>query len=367
MAHGVIGRLLGEAVLVHANELLNVHQALLISFEFLCQVVGRWEFVEHFIFHLLDALRVLLQLSLDRALQVLVLQQILVALLYFDLQLSCSALSIVQLLLLVIQLITHFINVFLRRQLVLAGKSLLHMHEKSLYGLLGFSDLLAVLVLLRLELLHVLVNLFLLFVEDLVLLHVIATVLLLVFQVVVDVFDVPLVCLDDLADVSQLLVLLLDLRVVLFDAIHQTLSRLGEGKVHLVGLQLEVLLSFRQLDFLVAQMLGTLLERVLLQSVLRVLHALVHVVEVLAVNLDFVGQSRVLTLERLVLVALLRVEVVQTGLVGEVNVLDLLLVAGQFVLHVLLLGEESVQVTLLLVVLVLDVHVKVLDIFGLGV
>jgi hypothetical protein len=249
----------------------------------------------------------------------------------------------------------------------LAGKCLLHVHEKSFYRLLCLLNLLAVLILLRLKLLHVLVDLLLLFVEDFVLLHVVATILLLVFQVVVDVLDVPLVCLDDFADVGQLLVLLLDLRVVLLDAVHQTLSRLGEGQVHLVSLQFEVLLPFRQLDLLIAQMLSTLLESVLLQTILRVLHALVHVIEVLAVNLNFIRKSRVLALERLVLVALLRVEVVQTGFVGEVDVLDLLLVTSQFVLHVFLLGEESVEVALLLVVLVLDVHEEVLDIFGLSV
>jgi hypothetical protein len=115
VAHCVVGRLLGETVLVHSDELLDVHQALLIVFKLLGQVVGRWEFVQHFVLHLLDALRVLLQLSLDRALQVLVLKQVLVALLHFDLQLSCGTFSVVQLLLLVIELVTHFVNVFLRR------------------------------------------------------------------------------------------------------------------------------------------------------------------------------------------------------------------------------------------------------------
>lgn len=114
-------------------------------------------------------------------------------------------------------------------------------------------------------------------------------------------------------------------------------------------------------------MLGTLLESVLFQLVFELRQSLVDIFELLTVRLDFAVQAVVFPLEFLVLVSLLWVEVVQAGFVSVVNLLDLLLVAGQFVLHVFFLSKQRVQMVLLFVVLVLDVHVQVVDIFWLSV
>jgi len=111
------------------------------------------------------------------------------------------------------------------------------MHKESFDGGLGLLDLLDVTRLLFLVTLHVIVDLFLLFVEDFVLLHVLATVLLLVLQVVVDVFDVPLISFNHPAHVSNLFLLLFDFCVILLDAVHEPLASFWEWKIHLVCLE----------------------------------------------------------------------------------------------------------------------------------
>ena len=78
-------------------------------------------------------------------------------------------------------------------------------------------------------------------------------------------------------------------------------------------------------------------------------------------------ESVVLLLETFPLVALFRIQVVQTGFVGVRYVLDLLLVTVHLVLHVSLFTKEAVEMSALLVVLVLDVHIERLDILRLRV
>ena len=114
-------------------------------------------------------------------------------------------------------------------------------------------------------------------------------------------------------------------------------------------------------------MLGALLERVLLQLILRVLESGSDVLELLALDTDFIGQPVVLQLQLLILVSLLWVQVIQSGLVREVNIVNLLLVGVELVLHVTLLAKQRVQVGALLVVLILDMQVERFDIFWLRV
>lgn len=137
------------------------------------------------------------------------------------------------------------------------------MHKESFNGGRGFLYLFEVTCLLLLIAFHVIVNLLLLFVEDFVLLHVLAAILLLVLQVVVDVLDVSLICLDHSTHISNLFFLLLDLRVVLLDAIHKPLTRFWKWKIHLVCLELKIFLLFCKLELFFTKVLSTLLEGVL--------------------------------------------------------------------------------------------------------
>lgn len=95
------------------------------------------------------------------------------------------------------------------------------------------------------ELLHELVDLLLLLVEDLVFLG-FSLVTLLLSQVLLDLLDVPLVGLYESPKFCHVLLPLLDLSVVLLDAVEETLTSFGEGEVELVGLEFEVLLALEQ-------------------------------------------------------------------------------------------------------------------------
>jgi hypothetical protein len=114
-------------------------------------------------------------------------------------------------------------------------------------------------------------------------------------------------------------------------------------------------------------MLCPLFESVGLEAGLRCDEASINFLQVGPVLIDLGCEPTVLLLELLVLVALFGVQVVQLALVGQVDLLDLLLRVCDLVLHVPLLRKHLVQMRPLLVVLVLDVHEQGLDVLGLGV
>lgn len=232
---------------------------------------------------------------------------------------------------------------------------------------MGVLYLLAVALLFLFELLHVIVDLFLLLIEDLVLLEVFSTILLLVFQIAIDVFDVPLVRFNHSFDLSNLFLLLLSLSVVLFDPVHQPLTSLGEWQIHLVSLQFQIFLFLYKLDLFFTEVLSALLEGILLQPVFELCQLLVDIVEFLAVYLNFVVQPVVFALKLLILIALLRIKIIQTSFVSVIDFLNLLLIAGKLIFHILFLGEQGVQMVLLFLILVADVDVQIFDVFGFGV
>ena len=241
------------------------------------------------------------------------------------------------------------------------------MHQQSLNCHLGVLYLLAVALLFLFELLHVIVDLFLLLIEDLVLLEVFSTILLLVFQITIDVFDVPLVRFNHSFDLSNLFLLLLCLSVVLFDPVHQPLTSLWEWQIHLVSLQFQIFLFLDELDLFFTEVLSALLESVLLQPVFELGQLLVDIVELLAVYLNLVVQPVVFALKLLILIALLRIQIIQTSFISVVDFLNLLLIAGKLIFHVFFLGEQGVQMVFLFLVLVADVDVQIFDVFGFGV
>ena len=114
-------------------------------------------------------------------------------------------------------------------------------------------------------------------------------------------------------------------------------------------------------------MLSALLEGVLLQAVLGCSEALGDFLELLSLKANLVLQIVVLLLELLVLIALLGVEIVEAGLVREVDIVDLLLIRIDLIFHIALLGKEGVQMSSLFVILVLNMHVERFDILGLSI
>ncbi len=133
-------------------------------------------------------------------------------------------------------------------------------------------DLAFVLSLFFFETLHEVIDFALFLVKNLVLLS--FTVLststlsarLLLLEILLNLLDVTLVGLDHLADIGDIFLELFDLGIVLLDPVEEAFTGLGEGEVHLVCLQLEVVLPLDECGLLLLQVLRSLLQGVLLQT-----------------------------------------------------------------------------------------------------
>jgi len=113
--------------------------------------------------------------------------------------------------------------------------------------------------------------------------------------------------------------------------------------------------------------LSSLLEGILPQARLGLGQSRVNLLQLISGVVDLLSQHVVLFLEFLVLIPLLWVQIVQSCLVVEVDLLDLALVGLDLGLHVSLLTEEVIQVRPLLIVLALNVHIQGLNVLWLGI
>lgn len=109
-------------------------------------------------------------------------------------------------------------------------------------------------------------------------------------------------------------------------------------------------------------MLSSLFEGVLLKAAFCLDESSVDFVQFLSSIVNFSNKVCVLILETLILVTLFRVEIIQLSFVSVLNFLDLLLIAVDFVLHIALFREETIQVRALLIILVFNMHEKSFDI-----
>lgn len=210
-----------------------------------------------------------------------------------------------------------------------------------------------------------LVDLFLLLVENLVLL--LFTRVTLTLHVAIDFPKVVLVRFNHFFHFGGVLFELLQFDVVLFDAVLETLTSLGGWEVELVGLKLQVVLLLEQDDPLLLQMLCPLFESVLLEPRLSLSKSLIGIFKLVSGVVDIRGEHRVLLLQPLVVVSLLGVEVIKLSFVSIIDLLDLRFVGLNLIFHIPFFGEKIIQVSLLLIVLVFDVHEECLDIVWFGV
>lgn len=142
--------------------------------------------------------------------------------------------------LLELEVILHIGDLCLVRHFVLAGHVLLHVIEQSHDGFLLVAHLLGVLCLVYLVLCGEFIDLLLFLVKDFVLCALV-TWLASSVEVSVDLIDVLLQLVDCLLNVCNLPVLLLDLGIFFFDAVHKAFSCLREWEVGLIGLEFKVL------------------------------------------------------------------------------------------------------------------------------
>jgi len=197
--------------------------------------------------------------------------------------------------------------------------------KQALDDLLLLGNVYLILSLLFLERGNEFIDLLLLLIEDLVLLLVAISILLLI-HVGCDLFDVSLVGVDDLSRFGVFLLELLDLLVLRLDAVHESLTSFGEGQVHFIGLELKGVLAFGQVVLLFTQVLGALLESVLLQTSFGLHESATDFFKLTAVFVDLTLELLVVSLQLLIIIALLRIEVVKLRFIGIVNILNLLLI-----------------------------------------
>ena len=91
----------------------------------------------------------------------------------------------------------------------------------------------------------------------------------------------------------------------------------------------------------------------------------IHIVELLPGCVDFPKELLVVTFVLFVVIALFRVQIVELGLVGEVDLVNLLFIRADLILHVTLDREKTVEVLALLIILVLDVAEERFNVLGL--
>ena len=227
---------------------------------------------------------------------------------------------------------------------------------------LKLFNLLLVSYFLLLKLLCERIDFLFLLVKDLILL--LFTSLLFIFNHILrDIFNVLLICVNHFLSLNHLFVHLLDFGVILLDSILEPFSGFRQRQVHLVGLKLEIVFLFKEHLSLLFQMLGSLLESVLSQPGFGLSKSCIDFFKLVSGVIDFLSKNSVFLFQLLILISLLRIQIIQSRLVLEVNFLDLLLVVLDFSFHVSLFTEEVVQVRSLLVILTFDMHVKSLDIF----
>ena len=364
----MVSHLLREPDFVHLHKLLHLGQANFLPFEVRFQLVRLGELVAHIVLHVGALLLRILHLIMDTSLQRLHLLKVVLYLLLLNLEASGRSLSIFHLVLLELQITSHFVNLLLSGQLVLSLHRLLHMLKQACNQCLAFLDLLLVLTLLLLELLGELVDFLFFLVQDLILLlFTLPAGTALFFEIIVNLLNVLLVLVHHLLHLKEVLVHLFELSVVLLDPILETLPCLREWQVHLIRLQLQILFLLHQGGPLIFQMLCSLLQGVLAKACFRLHETGVDLLQFISGVIDFLRKHIVLLLELFILVPLLRIEVVETGLILEVDVLDLLFITLDLRLHIPLVTEEIVQVSSLLIILILYVQVEILNVLWLGV
>jgi hypothetical protein len=193
------------------------------------------------------------------------------------------------------EIVLHFSHFLGSWQLVLSHKVVVHMLQELVDKSLMLGNLFLVLDLFLLELLHKFVDFLFLLVKNLVLLSLIGVALFL-FEILLNLFNASLVVLSEFFGIQDFLVKLHDLIVVHLDSIQESFSCLGERKVELIGLKLQLIFLGSKLLLLFSQVLGSLLQGILLESRLGLGESGVHIVQLVSVLVNRVVKAVVLFL-----------------------------------------------------------------------
>jgi len=229
------------------------------------------EFVRHFILHTIDVFTIDFHFLVHATFKVRNLLQVSFTSINLDLQGGSGAFSLIQLALLEVEILFHLFDLADSGKCRLPVQVFVHVLKQCRDRFLRICHLRLHLLLILLVFLSKFVDLLFLRIEHFKLLlaaHAAICTSRSITHLTLNVLDITVVRVDHLAQVTDFLVLLLDLRIVLLNSIHETLSCFWEGQIVLIALKLKVLLALLQLRLFFTKVLSTLFERVLLELVL---------------------------------------------------------------------------------------------------
>ena len=230
--------------------------------------------------------------------------------LFLDLQTRSGSFTIVELTLLEFQVWFHILDLLLSRKLVRPCHGALHVLQKLSDDFLILIYVLLMINLLFFKLLGEFIDFLLLLIKDFVLLFFLSLVCATTSEISVDFLDVLIVGIDHTFSINVLFVERFKFDVVLFNAVLQSIARLWEWKVHLIGLELEVLLLFEQTCSLFLEMLSSLLEGVCAQPVFSLNESSGDLLKLLSRGVDVTLKDWIFIFQFLILISLLGIKVV---------------------------------------------------------
>ena len=229
MLHRVVSHLLLQTWLVLLKLLLDLCKADFFFVEVNLKIICTCKFICHFIFHLGDLFSNLLHFLIDTTFESLDLFKVVLPLLKLHFQSCICRLSVFDLPLLECKFALLFPELSCRRKIVLSDHCLLHMFEECSNHRLMLADLTFIGSFFLLETLHELVYLTLFLIQNFVLLGFItfstsAPACFFFLKVLLNFLNVALIGLNHLADITDILLKLLNLSIILLDSIEKTLT-----------------------------------------------------------------------------------------------------------------------------------------------
>lgn len=194
--HRLVSDLLGQAILVHLQKLFDLAHAQLFLVELGFEVVCPGEFVFNVVLHAHDFVLSLFHFFFDSLLEVLDFLQVIIALLLLDPKPGCSGLAVLHLALLELEVAFHILHLLRGWKFVLSLHGSLHVLHKLGNVELVVLDNFVKTLLFDLELRLKFIDLFLLLVENLILLLIARATL--VLHVAVDFSEIILVSFNHL-------------------------------------------------------------------------------------------------------------------------------------------------------------------------
>lgn len=209
------------------------------------------------------------------------------------------------------------------------------------YSRLVSSNLLLISNFLILKTLHKFIDFLFFLVQYFILLSLIV-IRFLFLQILINFFNVSLIRFNDSSDVLDIFFCLFHFSIILLNSVNKALSSFREGKIHFISLKFKIFFTLEQSGSFFLEMLSSLFEIILLKSSLSCDKSLRCLFQHVTVMVYLILQMLIFILEFLIFVSLLWVQLLQSALIGKIDLLNLALYTPDLIFHVTLLGKYIV-------------------------